>query len=329
MSTNTEKASVETPTEQAAPRTDLDTQGERGGPEDSMTLRRLSIEGIGLAAALVATVVMYVVFIVHPVEHTPLNAFLAIFDRGNAAIWPMQLVWYASAAAMVGLALWPMRRASQLICMLAAAYFAWVGIVFFGMIDSGMTLWAAAFILEVILLLVAGIMRRDLVFAPRSSLASVLGAVFIFYALVAYPIIGVLGGDPLRTLPVFGLAPCPTVIFAFGLLLWARPPAPKYVLLLPLAWALNATPPNLAMGNVPDFVLTLVGVITVGLIIWRDRTSSWQTVAAGVLLAVMIAFSGQDVELIGIALVLGAVTLAQTIWGDAQRPPRPERALTS
>ena len=28
-----------------------------------------------------------------------------MFARGNAAIWPMQLVWYVSAVAMVGLAL--------------------------------------------------------------------------------------------------------------------------------------------------------------------------------------------------------------------------------
>jgi hypothetical protein len=102
-----------------------------------MTVRRLSIEGIGLAAALVATVVMYVFFIVHPQEHTPLAAFLAMFERGNAAVWPMQLVWYASAAAIVGLALWPIRRASQLICLLAAAYLAWVGIAYFGVLFSG------------------------------------------------------------------------------------------------------------------------------------------------------------------------------------------------
>src|SRR5215467_5557522 len=118
MSTNTERAPVETPAERAVPRTDLDTQGERGRPQESMTVRRLSIEGIGLAAALVASVVMYVFFIVHPQEHTPLVAFLAMFERGNAAVWPMQLVWYASAAAIVGLALWPIRRASQLICLL-------------------------------------------------------------------------------------------------------------------------------------------------------------------------------------------------------------------
>ena len=334
MSSNTERAPVATPAERATPRTDLDTQGERGRPEDSKTLRRLSIEGIGLAPALVATAAMYVFFIVHPVEHQPLNEFLAMFERGNAAIWPMQLVWYASAAAMVSLALWPVHRASQLICLLAAAYFEWMGIVFFGVIESGMTLWVAVFILEALLLLVAGLVRRDLVFAPRSSLASVLGAVFMFYALVAYPIIGMLGGHPLRALPMFGLAPCPTVIFFFGLLLWARPPTPRYVLLLPLAWALNAAPLNLAMGNVPDFVLILVGVTTAGLLIWRDRTSSGQTVVAGLVLATMITFSGQDVVLIGAALILGAVAFVQTIRGDAgllhaDRPARPERRLPS
>ena len=88
------------------------------------------------------------------------------------------------------------------------------------------------------------------------------------------------------------------------------------------------------MGHVADFPLILVGLITAGLIIWRDRTSSWQTVAGGVLLAAMIAFIGHDDLVIGTALVLTAVTFVQTIRGDAQRlhasrPPRPKRVLTS
>src|SRR5579884_3559406 len=108
MSTNTERAPVATPAERTEQRTDHDTQGERGRPQDAMSVRRLSVEGIALAAALVATIVMYVLFIVSPVAHPPLNEFLTtIFERGNAAIWPMQLVWYAIAAAMIGLAFWP------------------------------------------------------------------------------------------------------------------------------------------------------------------------------------------------------------------------------
>jgi Family of unknown function (DUF6064) len=328
MSTKQEKAPIETLAERDAPRTDLDTQGEHIRQQDSKMVRRLSIERIGVAAALVATVVIYVFFLVHPFEPTPQNLFL-IFERGNTAIWPMQLVCYASAAVMVGLALWQRRRASQLICLLSAVIFAWVGIVYYGVFDNGMHfawVWVAVFILEAILFLVAGIVRRDLVFAPCWNLSGVLGAVVMSVGLVGFPLVEVLSGYPLHALTVFGLAPCPTVIFFFGLLLWARPPLPKYLLLLPLAWALTSAPNDLTLG--------IVAVITVGVLIWRDRTSIWQTVVAGVLLALMIALSGHDDLLIGIALILVAVTFAQALWTDAQRlhadlPPQPERVLTS
>jgi Family of unknown function (DUF6064) len=337
MSTKIESAPVATPAERAAPSAGLDIQGERGGPQNAKAKRWLSVEMIGLAAAALTTIVMYVLLIVHPVAHEPLAAFLARFARGNAAIWPMQLVWYAIAVAIVGLALWPRRRASQLACVLAAAYLAWVGIAYFGVLNSGAHLawlFAAAFTLEALLFLVAGLVRRDLVFAPHWNLASVLGALFMCYALVAFPLIGLLSGMPLRSLPVIGFAPCPTAIFAFGLLLWARPPAPIYLLPIPLAVALGTAAGSMATGIVPDFALILTGAITAGVLIWRDRTSSWQTVVAGLVLAVMIAFSGHDDWLMVIGLILVAVTLAQAIWSDARRlhtsrPPQPGRALTT
>jgi Family of unknown function (DUF6064) len=313
MSTNIEKAPVETSVERPESRTELAIQDQHSGPQDSKTVRRLAIEGVCVAAALLATAVIYVFFLVQPFEPTPRNLFL-IFEHGNTAIWPMQLVWYAGALAMVGLALGQGHRASHLICLLAAAVFAWVGIVYFGLVDTGMHLawvWVAVFILEAILFLVAGIMRRDLVFAPRWDLSGLLGAVVMCIGLVGFPLVEVLSGYLLHSLTLFGLSPCVTVIFFFGLLLWARPPAPRYLLLLPLAWALTSAPTDLTLG--------IVAVITVGVLIWRDRTSIWQTVAAGVLFALMIALSGHDDILIGIALALVAVTFAQTIWGDVQR----------
>ncbi len=65
-------------------------------------------------------------------------------------------------------------------------------------------------------------------------------------------------------------------------------------------------------------------MIATGLIIWRDRASgpAWQTVTAGLLFALMIAWSGHDNVLIGIAVVLVAVTLAQAVT----RHPRPPHA---
>ncbi|MGO8948222.1 MAG: DUF6064 family protein [Ktedonobacterales bacterium] len=323
----TRSAPWETPAK-GATQIDSNQRGKSGGPQDSIPVRRPSLAAIGLVVAVVATLVIYGIFIVHPYPHTPLNQFLAMFDRGNAEIWPMQLVWYVGALAMVGLALWPVRRATQQICLIAAAYLVWVGIAYFGVIDSGMHLaglWIAVFILEAVLLLFAGIVRRDLMISPRWNLASVLGGLFMGYALVAYPIIGLLGGHPLSTLPMFGLAPCPTVIFFFGLLLWARPPAPTYLLPLLLAWGLCAAPAALGTGIVADVGLVVAGVTTAATILWRDRTSSWQTVVAGLLLTLTIALSGHDDLLIGVGLVLVLVTLAQTIRGTAPKAPQSRR----
>ena len=280
---------------------------------------------IALAAVVIATAVTYGLLAVHPWAHVPLNEFLATFGRANAAAWPMQIIWYLAAAAIAGLALWPARRSSRLICVLAAAYFAWIGIGYFAWLAPGIGLssaWAAVFTLQAVLLLAAGVARSDLVIRPRRDLASVLGGVFIAYALIGYPVVGLLGGHPLRELPVFGLAPCASVTFLFGLLLWARPPAPKYLLLVPLAWALNAAPPDMAGGVAADYGMLVAAVIAAGLIVWRDRawTSTWETVAAGLLLALMIAWSGHDNILIGLAVVLVAATLAEAITGRPRQP---------
>jgi hypothetical protein len=112
-----------------------------------MQTRRGLRVGAALFAAVVATAVVWSIRAVHPWPHTSLNQFLDMFGRASTVAWPMQVVWYLAAAAMVGLALWPMRRASQLICALAAAYFAWIGSAYFTWLMPGMrfsSLWLLA-----------------------------------------------------------------------------------------------------------------------------------------------------------------------------------------
>jgi uncharacterized protein DUF6064 len=304
-----------------------------------MHAREEVTEGAAVGVAALAVAVTYGIYAVHPWQGaTPLNQFLAAFGRADTTAWPMQIVWYLAAVAMAGLALWPARRwSSPLICALAAAYFAWIGIGYFAWLSPGIGLsglWAAVFTLQAVLLVVAGIVRRGLVVRPRWDLSSWLGAAFIAWALIGYPLAGVLGGHALRVVPLFGVSPCATVTFFFGLLLWAVPPAPKYLLLVPLAWALNAAPPNMATGVTADYGMIAAAVITAGLIIWRDRASgpAWQTVTAGLLFALMVAWSGHDNVLIGLAVVLLAATLAQALTGHrrarhagAVPPPQPGR----
>ena len=100
-----------------------------------------------------------------------------------------------------------------------------------------------------------------------SPLICTLAAAFIAWALIGYPLAGVLGGHALRVVPLFGRG-----------------------------------------GN-------------------RDRADhlagprrAWQRVTAGLLFALMIAWSGHDNVLIGLAVVLLAPMLAQALTGH-RRPP--------
>jgi hypothetical protein len=97
-----------------------------------MTRARRRLPGwSGLAAALLALLVTYGIFLSRPWPHSPLSQFLAMYGRNNSAAWPTQILWYAAAAAMAGLALRPGRRPARLACLIAAADFAWIGIAYF------------------------------------------------------------------------------------------------------------------------------------------------------------------------------------------------------
>jgi hypothetical protein len=54
----------------------------------------------------------------------------------------------------------------------------------------------------------------------------VLGVALIAYAVVIYNALGYVLGHSWPNLPVFGVAPCPTTIFTFGMLLLATGPLP-------------------------------------------------------------------------------------------------------
>ncbi len=175
-----------------------------------MQTRRGLMAGAGLFAAAVATAVVWSIRAGHPWPHTPLSQFLALFGWANTAAWPTQIMWYLAAVAMVGLALWPVRRSAQLICVLAAAYFAWIGNAYFAWLMPGMRLsllWAAVFTLQAVLVVVAGVVRSDLVIRPAWTWHQGWGRPSSRTRLSAIRSSRLAGGHALRTLPVLGVSP--------------------------------------------------------------------------------------------------------------------------
>jgi hypothetical protein len=70
---------------------------------------------------------------------------------------------------------------------------------------------------------------------------------------------------------MFGVAPCPTTIFTFGILLWATKPVPAYLLIIPLLWSFFGIIAAVNWRVYQDYGLVVAGVLGTILILIRNR----------------------------------------------------------
>jgi hypothetical protein len=144
--------------------------------------------------------------------------------------------------------------------------------MYFSTINRAAIGFGIVFIIQAIVWLFYGVMRPKLSFQLEINPYSITGMVLIVYAMLIYPIIGTLLGHGYPQSPSFGVAPCPTTIFTFGLLLWTNAKVPKMVLIIPFLWSVLGFAAALLLGIREDIGLVVAGILCVALIFWRDRT---------------------------------------------------------
>jgi hypothetical protein len=187
--------------------------------------------------------------------------FLDVFARYNAAIWPIQIIAYVFGVLAV-LPLWSRSAAPARLAFWAlAAMWAWTGLVyhllFFAAINPAAWLFAALFVLEGVLLF-AAVGRIRL--ASTSVLQATIGWGLIAYALVAYPLLGLAIGGSAEELPMFGVTPCPLVLFTLGVLLFAQPRS-QLLWIVPLLWTLIGGSAAILLGVEQDWPLLASGLL--------------------------------------------------------------------
>ncbi len=203
------------------------------------------------------------------------EAFLAVFANYNTALWPAQLAAYLLGAGIVAAALhptgWSDRAAAAALALMwivnGVAYHA----LFFAEINPAAYGFAALFAIQALLIGWCGLARTRLRFAWRGDAAATTGLVLVAYAAIAYPLLGVAMGHVWPAAPAFGLAPCPTTIFTLGMLLLARPPVPRTLLVIPVLWAAIGGVAAVALGMVEDYGLPVAALATLALILRRQR----------------------------------------------------------
>ncbi len=191
--------------------------------------------------------------------------FFAVFARYNQGVWPMQVVLAALAVLIVALLISGRGWSSRQIAKLLAVLWAWVAVVYhfqyFTRINPAAWAFGVVFLLGAFAFVWYGVVKATLAFRPVAGARGIAGVAMIVFALVIYPAIGYAIGHRYPAVPTFG-SPCPTTIFTLGVLLFAVHPAPRWVLVAPLAWAVVESVAAFKLGVLEDLALLAAGIVT-------------------------------------------------------------------
>jgi hypothetical protein len=198
--------------------------------------------------------------------------FFAVFADYNNGVWPMQLVLAGVAVASIALAWRPRGTSRHLIMHALALLWIWMGAVYhlgyFAAINPAAYLFGLLFVTQG-LLFVRAARRHRLSFRATRDRYGWTGALLASYALVLYPLFGLLSGHAYPASPTFG-APCPTVIFTFAILLWSENAVPRHLLVVPLFWSILGGSAVFELGVMEDVGLLVAGPMAAWLILRRN-----------------------------------------------------------
>lgn len=204
-----------------------------------------------------------------------IEQFFRVFEQYNQTIFPMQFLLILVAIVAIALAANPKPFTNKTISGLLGFLWLWAGVVyhltFFTEISPPAYLFGALFVFQGWLFLYEGVTKNRLSFRVSQKNYGILGAIFIVYALVIYPLLGYALGHIFPAFPTFG-TPCPTTIFTYGLLLWTDKKVPFKLLVIPVLWSIVGTSAALSFGVKEDFGLLIAATMGTAAIVQHNLT---------------------------------------------------------
>jgi hypothetical protein len=194
------------------------------------------------------------------------DQFADVFRRYNEAVWPAQWLLNALAIVVLVAVFTPGERLSRLVAICLAILWLWTGVVyhilFFGAINPAAVIFGSGFVAQAIVLLWWGIGEKAPQIQPHRDWVGSLAAGLVAYALVLYPLLGVVLGHRYPATPTFGV-PCPTTIFTLGVLLYATPPRPVTLFVVPVAWSVLGAVAAARLGMREDIGLVAAAIVAI------------------------------------------------------------------
>lgn len=205
------------------------------------------------------------------------DQFLNVFGEYNSSVWPMQIILYLLAIIAIVMIFSARGYSNKVVAIILSLFWLWMGIVYhiiyFSSINQAAYVFGSLFVIQGILFLYQGVIKGKFSFSINTGPYGITGGIFIIFALAIYPVLGYYSGHIYPESPTFG-APCPTVIFTFGILLLSSKKVSGYLLVIPFLWSVIGFSAAVNLMVKEDLGLVLAGLLGVILIIIKNHNIS-------------------------------------------------------
>ena len=191
------------------------------------------------------------------------QTYYRLFEVYNTGLWPAQILTLAAGLAIATLMVRGPRWRGRVIASLLA--FVWFFVAWGYFIDRYATINLAApyfawgFVVQAVLTVVVGVVLGHITFDGVKTPTQKAGIALFLFALIFQPLIGPLVGREWSGMELFGLAPDPTVVGTFGVLLAANRTRWE-LFVIPVLWCAITGATLCIMKSPEAFLMPLVGL---------------------------------------------------------------------
>lgn len=192
--------------------------------------------------------------------------FFDVFREYNSSVFPFQIIILILSFLIIFILRLRNRNIVKITGVFLSLLWIWIGYIyhirFFSGINKAAYIFGALFVFQGILFFIEFIFRNKIEFNFENKFNNYSACILLLFGVILYPAIGFITGKSLDITISMGL-PCPSVIYTFGILIFAGKSLPKYLLIIPALWAFIGFFAALKFGVYQDIALPLSAITAI------------------------------------------------------------------